>query len=98
VLQPLVEHAILQMMSPAGKKSCVEVRAWKTDGHLQLRVRQDGPRPLEFGAAGQHYGMAIANIRERMRNLYGDNNHSFEIARLSGNGVQMALSIPFRQG
>jgi two-component system, LytTR family, sensor kinase len=97
VLQPLVEHAILQMMSPEGKKSCVEVRAWKTDNQLHLRVQQDGPGTLQREDTGQSSGIAISNIRERMRHLYGDNNQSFEISRLSGDGVQMALSIPFKQ-
>jgi two-component system LytT family sensor kinase len=98
ILQPLVENAIMQVASRTGDKSCVEIRAWKTDGQLHLRVQEDGPVLLQSGDTAQNSAAVIASIRERLRHLYGGHNQSFEVSNLAGKGVRMDLHIPFRQG
>jgi hypothetical protein len=97
ILQPLVQTAILYGMSSDQNKSRVEVRAWRQNGHLHLRVQDNGARYPQGDVDGA-FGIGVANTRERLKCLYGDQDQTFEVVREPGKGVCVDLSIPFREG
>jgi two-component system, LytTR family, sensor kinase len=97
ILQPLVQTAILYGMSSDQNKRRVEVRAWRQNGHLHLRVQDDGARHPQ-GDVDDAFGIGVANTRERLKCLYGDQDQTFEVVSDPGKGVCVDLSIPFREG
>jgi LytS/YehU family sensor histidine kinase len=98
ILQPLVEAAIVHGNPSDSPKSHVEVRAWRTNGQLHLRV-QDRGSSLVNGVDGlDNLGIGVSIMRERLKRLYGDLNQTFEIVNEPGIGIRVDLSIPFREG
>jgi sensor histidine kinase YesM len=98
ILQPLVEAAILSGSRSDSCSNHIEVRAWRTNGQLHLRV-QDHGSSMAYGADGNdHLGHGIPNLRERLRRLYGEQDQTFEILSEAGQGIRVDLSIPFREG
>ena len=70
LLQPLVENAIRHGLEPKIEGGHIDIRAAREDSELVLAVVDTG---LGLEAPGQHgSGMALANINERLRALYGD--------------------------
>jgi signal transduction histidine kinase len=72
LLQPLVENAVRHGLEPSIEGGQILVRAWQQDGVLLLQVQDDGrgpDAPPPAGAAG--HGMALVNLRERLRAHYG---------------------------
>ena len=70
ILQPLVENAIHHGLEPQLNGGRVSVRALAEGGQLRLEVQDDGRglrAPPRKGAR-----MALQNLRERLRGLYGD--------------------------
>ncbi len=96
ILQPLVENAIRHGTAPRSDPGIVEVRGWRSNGQLHLRVQDDGPGLPEGWDKKRHEGIGISNTRERLRQLYGDREQKFEISSGAGKGVQVDLSLPFR--
>ena len=96
ILQPLIENAVLYGVSPRLEMGHVQVRAWRSNGQLRLSVQDDGPGLPEGWDPDTSVGIGISNTRERLRQLYGDREQSFEIVSEPGQGVRVDLSIPFR--
>lgn len=91
MLQPLVENAITHGIEPS-----------ETGGHITLRAEVNGQR-LSFticnsGAAlgstqtATGHGMALQNLRDRLRAHYGD--HGDFILRSGALGTEAVISIP----
>jgi len=97
ILQPIVENAVLYGMSPRLEKGSVEVRAWRDNGKLRMMVQDDGPGLPQGWDLDEGAGIGISNTRERLRQLYGDRDQTFEISSEPGKGVRVELSIPFRE-
>ena len=97
ILQPLVEAAILNGHPSGPSESHLEVRAWRTNGQLHLRVQDQGGS-MHAGANGDSLGIGITNTRERLRRLYGELDQTFEIVAEPGQGIRVDVSIPFREG
>lgn len=97
VLQPLVENAIRHGVAPRTSKVSIQVVAWREDGRLHLRVQDDGPGLPAGWKITANQGVGLSNTRERLRRLYGESDHSFEIASEPGAGVRVDLSFPFRE-
>lgn len=96
ILQPLVENAIRHGTAQRIEKGLVQVRAWRTNGHIHLSVQDDGPGLPPGWDARTTAGIGISNTRERLRHLYGDREQQFEIASAKGSGVRADLCFPFR--
>ncbi len=97
ILQPIVENAVLYGMSDPLKKGTVAVRAWRDREQLRMTVQDDGPGLPQDWDPDESIGIGISNTRERLRQLYGDRNQTFEISSNLGKGVRVELSIPFRE-
>lgn len=95
LLQPFVENAIRHGISARPDPGMVELSAWRENGHLRLRVRDDGPGLPAALDPRKPAGVGIANTRERLRNLYGDNSQRIEIHSEPGRGVRVEISLPF---
>ena len=90
ILQPIVENAMRWGMRPeAGTR--VKVKAAVNDGHLELRVVDDGPglRPETGGR-----GIGLANTRARLAELYGDEGE-LRLEPGPGGGVAATVILPY---
>lgn len=91
VLQPVVENAVKHGISKLVRGGEIRIAAARSNGTLHLSVCNDGP---EFKAG--HNGVGLSNLRMRLAGLYGD---KFELITRNQErgGVQVALSVPFRE-
>jgi LytS/YehU family sensor histidine kinase len=97
ILQPLIENAINHGIAKQSEKGLIEVSAWREDGRLRLRVRDDGPGLPPSWDVATSVGVGIGNTRERLRFLYGAAGHSFQISnREDRSGVEVNLILPLR--
>jgi two-component system, LytTR family, sensor kinase len=97
ILQPLVENAIRYGAAKQSTPTKVQVDAWREDGRVRLRVRDDGPGLPENWSLQDHAGIGLSNTRERLQQLYGTAHHSFAITSEPGGGVCVELSLPFHR-
>jgi len=95
VLQPIVENAIRHGIAPRSSAGCIEIRAERRDGMIELQVIDDGPG-LQPGKQEFKEGIGLANTRARLQQLYGE-EHRIEINDADEGGLAVKLSIPFRQ-
>jgi LytS/YehU family sensor histidine kinase len=92
ILQPLVENAIKHGIAKRIQGGRIEVTGRQSEGLLHLRVYNDGPRPTgDWETAST--GIGLANLRARLRILYGS---QFELNLTSpeSGGVAVAVSLP----
>jgi len=93
ILQPLVENAIRYAVAPRATKSTVEICAARLNGHIELRVRDDGSGIDEANQATAQ-GVGLRNTRERLEKLYGAAQR-FQLSPAAGGGLQVTITIPF---
>jgi two-component system LytT family sensor kinase len=73
LLQPLVENSIKYAVSQSVHGGSIAVSASVEDGCLQLMVADDGPGlDLRQGRLPKGGGVGLANTRERLSQVYGD--------------------------
>lgn len=96
ILQPLVENAIKHGISPKADGGHINVTAARSNGHLQIRVSDDGVGVPGGEVSRVEEGVGLSNTRRRLRHLYGD-AHTFELNSVGGHGVNVDLDIPYRQ-
>jgi two-component system LytT family sensor kinase len=100
-LQPLVENAITHGVSRLEQGGSIIFNAHVARNRLLISLSNDGlptdgpahGKVLQRSAGG---GLGLANVRERLQVLYGD-EHEFEFKQRPEGGVVVSLSIPFRQ-
>ena len=96
ILQPLVENAIRYGTAPSSGKGVVEIQAWRSNGKLHLRVKDDGPGLPAGWDPERSVGIGISNTRERLQRLYGHREQTFSLVSNAGKGVCVDLEFPFR--
>lgn len=96
ILQPVVENAIRYAILPKEVTGEIFIRAWRSNGKLQLQVRDNGPGLPEKFDEKTSTGIGLKNTRQRLTNLYGSHQH-FRLENLTEGGLQVTLSIPFHQ-
>ena len=94
LLQPLVENAIKFSVEAADRVGTVRIVAVRREGHLVIRVHDDGVGI--GGAARSGQGIGLANVRERLRWLYGPAGSVNLTRDDSGQGTVVEVTIPFR--
>jgi len=95
ILQPLVENAVQHGAAARSANGTIAVEAWRDNGRVCLAVRDNGPGLPAGWSLDRNQGIGIANTRERLRHLYGEQNQSLEISQEPGGGVRVDLSLPF---
>jgi two-component system, LytTR family, sensor kinase len=95
LLQPLVENAIRHGVAPRATTGIVEVRSVRTNGNLELQVRDNGPGLSNLAVSSHGGGIGLANTRERLERLYrGD--YELDLSNVAGGGLQVTVTIPFQ--
>ncbi len=89
LLQPLAENAVRHGIAPSASAGVVNVRAFRSDGHLHIEVFNSGAL-----AAGSSNGIGLRNTQDRLRHLYGEEGR-FELAAANG-GVMASVAVPWR--
>jgi len=96
ILQPLVENAVQHGAAARSAHGTIAVEAWRDNGSVRLTVRDNGPGLPAGWSLDRNQGIGIANTRERLRHLYGEQNQSLKISDEPGGGVRVDLRLPFR--
>lgn len=96
LLQPLVENAIHHGFSSAHLHLEIKIEAQRQNGHLLLRVSDNGQG---FNEEDQEQifdsGTGLQNTKERLRTMYGD-AYRFEVYNTHP-GVVSEVAIPIKQ-
>jgi two-component system sensor histidine kinase AlgZ len=90
MLQPLVENAVRHGIAPLAAPGRIDIRVARTDDCLCVDVRNDGARPAASGG-----GIGLANVANRLRHLYGDDQHVDAGWRDDGR-FHVSLTLPLR--
>ena len=93
MIQSLVENAIKHGLEPKPEGGQIDVRAEIVHGNLAVTVADTG---LGFGRAETAgTGIGLANIRDRLKLLYGD-RASMTVADNSPSGTVVTLTVPYQ--
>ncbi len=82
-------------IAPRSKAGLIEIRAEKQSNRLQLQVQDNGPGLPNGGRGARVEGVGLTNTRERLRQLYGD-EQSFTLRNGPDGGTLASLIIPMR--
>jgi sensor histidine kinase YesM len=106
LLQPLIENAVKYAVSPQEEGAQITLTARVLGKRLRITVEDTGPGlkgpaqgslpriTADYGASTVSTGVGLANIRNRLRQAYGD-NHIFETRSTPGGGFTVFIEIPF---
>jgi sensor histidine kinase YesM len=89
LLQPLVENAVEHGLGPGIEGGMISVKASRIDGAVRIEICDTGKG---FSMIEQS-GVAIANVKERIRLLYGDKGH-LAIEENVPHGVRAIIEVP----
>jgi signal transduction histidine kinase len=93
MIQSLVENAIKHGLEPKAEGGKLTVKAEIVHGKLAVTVADTG---LGFGrAATAGTGVGLANLRERIKLLYGD-KASMTVADNTPSGTVVTLTVPYQ--
>jgi len=101
ILQPLVENAIRYAIEPNKGPGQIQLSAVRNNGQLILQVADNGAGegPREAGemdtVVSMREGIGLSNTRQRLRQLYGE-NQNLELKRRDSGGLLLSISVPFR--
>ncbi|MFN3370839.1 MAG: sensor histidine kinase [Sphingomonadaceae bacterium] len=108
LLQPLVENAVKYAVTPLEEGADIWVTARRLGDRLELSVADTGPGLVEGRPGPGHAGTGVGlrNIRDRLRQAYGD-DHRFELlgntgsplvqaGRAKGPGLLVLIEIPYQ--
>ncbi|HMA23155.1 MAG TPA: sensor histidine kinase [Gemmatimonadaceae bacterium] len=95
VLQPLIENAIRHGLSGRRGAGTIEIAARVDHDSLVVRVADNGVG-LDASRASTGRGIGLANVRDRLRILYGDDDRLRLSAGQAG-GTIAELTIPARR-
>lgn len=89
MLQPLVENAIRHGIAPLAAPGRLDIGVERRGAQLLVEVRNDGSAPAHAGC-----GIGLANVRERLRHLYSDDQHLE--AGWDGGRYRVRIALPLR--
>lgn len=94
LLQPLIENSIKHGYSYDHHELEVLISVQEDKGQLLIKVENNGTALTRSSADLMSKGVGLANINDRLKNLYG-NDYFFEIRnKPEGNGVETIVRIP----
>ena len=92
-IQPLVENAIKHAVDAQFEPVSIQVQVSRHHQHLRIAVCDDGPGLSNHHKGG--LGMAMQNIENRLKNLYGDLGQ-LTLKNGDSKGAVALLQIPIR--
>ena len=93
ILQPMVENAVKHGISKRVQGGAIKISALRVNGTITLSVYNDGPS-LPPGWENSNSGVGLANVRTRLRTLYGD-GFELSLRNQEPGGVAVSISVPF---
>ena len=96
LLEPLVENAIRHGISQRSEGGVVEIQARQEQGRLRISITDNGPGLPGDWDPERDVGIGIANTRERLRCMYGEDPRLFQIHSSPGTGVCVEIDIPYQ--
>jgi len=94
ILQPLVENAIKHGLSRKVGVGSITLRSWRENGRVLLEVEDDGMGfLLERLDEPMASGIGLANVRERLRVIYGA-AYQLTLTSEPGHGTRARIEIP----
>jgi len=94
ILQPLVENAIKHGLARKIGPGSITIRATRAEGRAVVEVDDDGMGFLmERLDQPMSSGIGLANVRERLRVIYGASGH-LTLASEPGKGTRARIEIP----
>jgi len=94
LLQPLVENAIYHGIEPVPQGGTVSIAITQQHSRWQFEVSDDGAGLSNANRGGN--GLALANLKQRLASLYGD-EASFQLLEQAPQGTVARLEIPCAQ-
>jgi signal transduction histidine kinase len=92
-LQPLVENAVKHGIAPRAEGGTIAIAARVDDGHVELRVADDGPGARDEALRASP-GMGLRLVRQRLEALYGDSGELWVEPRPPGEGFAVRVRLP----
>jgi LytS/YehU family sensor histidine kinase len=96
ILQPLLENSLRHGMKAGGEAIDIFIGAHRENGSLTLKISDNG---TGFGSHDPNSvlgrGVGLANIRDRLAQLYG-RAQAFSIANRAAGGAEVTLRLPYR--
>lgn len=92
LLQPLVENAIVHGIAKLTSGGNLSFEANRVDDHLRVVIRNDAPQDQPTLAGT---GIGLANLRERLRVLYGGAAH-LSLERVAQQAI-VVVELPYRE-
>jgi len=93
ILQPMVENAVKHGIAKRAQGGFIRIGASRMNGMLTLSVRNDGPS-LSADWEATASGIGIANVRTRLKSLYGE-EFTLSLRNQDAGGVEALVSLPF---
>lgn len=93
LLQPLLENALKYAVSMREQGGLVRIEGRTREGLLELSVLDDGPGLPDGPPPSDRRGVGLANTRERLKVLYGENCRFAAINTHPGLRVELALPL-----
>jgi two-component sensor histidine kinase len=94
ILQPLVENAVKHGVDKVSVTGKIRILGRREGDRLVLSVSDNGPGPQKFAKLDEA-GVGLANIRQRLEQLYGS-AQSLTLAELPSGGTVAQIVTPFR--
>ena len=96
VLQPLIENAVRHAIAPRESGGAITLEARRSLQTLRVSIVDDGPGVSDEPRGNGAGRIGLANTRERLRELYGDQGR-LELVNVPGGGTRVTIEIPFRR-
>ena len=94
ILQPIVENAVKYGVAGAPPPGHIAVRAWCEEGRLLLEVIDSGKgHPTNTQGAG----IGLANVRQRLKLIYGEDKTELTAGRLQDGRFRVRLAFPLER-
>jgi sensor histidine kinase YesM len=90
IIQPLVENAVIHGLDATIEGGTLHIRAEQENSLLRVTVADTG----QGIGAGPSQGLGLANIRERLKALYGSQGRLI-ITENQPRGVKAVIEVPY---